>query len=406
MNKGLKVTLISVFVILMIACLGIDFWYLYILNHGSNKVVSSTYKVGLQTTTNGDSKYFVEVNSYNNMFEVKFNYLLDETQTAFYSQGIQIFSDSNDGIGFYHKVDEDSKAKTSSSGWWFWKETSYKVFVNITGIGPNQDVYNYASGDNWSTVINSANPITSDSRFKIQLGNDLYLMEFKGEKYSSFDKLNYFSSEGSSSEWYEEYAYYDVNFFVYKLFESIQTLPYGTNQAVIFEFGDMFNYYKHIEDSVYSSEPLKDTELVKRDMKSYYSIKVSKHDGNAEKSSDSIMNTLNGSQNYNSSNIISNDYFIGRTIIETNLSHFNFVNVTETSVALKLREDFIECYTQDKYKDKIYLSVLIDLDKLAEDGKTFLGFTADNGLSNFTIISCQTVETIDGELVYSEVAYA
>ena len=73
--------------------------------------------------------------------------------------------------------------------------------------------------------------------------------------------------------------------------------------------------------------------------------------------------------------------------------------------ALKLKEDFVDCYTQDKYKDKIYLSVLIDLDKLKASGKTFVGFTGDSGLFNFVIKSCETVETVDGELVYSEVAY-
>lgn len=399
----LKITGIVSMIVLLIACLGINAWYLSIRLSGVRKVASHTYEIGLQQTTDGDTKYFMEVNTYDNLFEIKFNYMLDENQEAFYSQGIQYcLRDGVSNLSWLYSEDNESKVEYDSDGILWWKTRYYNAYTclsfDITSCGR----FNYMSGDDWKTVTKSSNPISESTRFKIQLGDKLYLMEFKGEN-SGMTDMNKAYTYYHGDEVVHYYYYYDVEYLAYKLWESIHTLPNGTNQACVFEFGDMFNYYEQTGENEYSVNPVKDSDLVIRDIKSYYSIKVTKHEGRAEKSSDSILNCLWNSQTYNTSGIESEDYFYGRTLITANNNAFIYVKVTETHVALKLKEEFRDIYLP--YTDKIYLKVLIDVDQIIADGLEFVGFTNDSGLENYVISSCEKVQTIDGELVYSEVAY-
>lgn len=400
----LKITAICSLIALLIGCIVIDVWYFYIRQYGNEKVVSHTYEVGLQTTTDGNTKYFMEVNAFDNCYEVKFNYMLDENQTAFFSQGLQYYN-SNSKVDFINTTKVVlAEYKENWAGW----ETSHYDHKNvITASFGGTNRLNYMSSDDYINTSISTNPIGDKTYFKIQLGEDLYLMKLKGEiNISEYVRYN---QGWWHSEYYRTSDVYDIDYLTGMLFKGISSLPYGANQAVIFEFGDLFNYYEYNESSGQYDRPVipNKAELIEEDIKSYYSIKVTKHEGNITKASESIFNCVNGSMSFNLSNdYSSDDYFIGRTIIDTTLSHFDLVKVTDTDVALKLKTNFVNCYTQSKYKDKIYLTVLIDLDKLAEENLNFIGFTADSGLSNFTITSCQTVETVDGELVYSEVAYA
>ena len=69
---------------------------------------------------------------------------------------------------------------------------------------------------------------------------------------------------------------------------------------------------------------------------------------------------------------------------------------------MALKESFISEY--EKFEDKIVLSVLIDLDELKQKNINFLGFAENSGLKNFEILECNTIQTIDGERVKTEVS--
>lgn len=406
MNKGLKITLITIFITLMVGCIGIDLWYLYIKQFEPEKVVSNTFEVGLQETTNGDVKYFMEVNMYEDLFEVKFNYMLDENKENFYSQGVQFYGES---LGFAWG---DSSVAPIYRG----EDTEllliqheyYDKYLKRRSI--SGDFTYYMMFDETKSGVVSSNSLNEYSFFKIDLDGKLYAMKLKGEdtpRNSDTWVTSYTEDIGAVKfSHYDCYTYYDIDYLLNLIYDSISSVPNGTNSSYLFEFGNLFNYYEYLEDGTYSEVITYDkADLITSAVKSYYSIKVTKNAGKVQQASQSLFKSINGQSNFNTTGIESNDYFIGRTIIEANLNHFDAVSVTENDIVLKLKDDFISCYTQEKYKDKIYLSVLIDLDQLIEDGKNFLGFSLDNGFSNFTIISCQSVKTIDGELIYSEVAY-
>lgn len=411
-----KIKLIGIqsVILLFILCLIPNIWYLNIFLNGDEKVISKTYAVGLQETTDGDIDYFMEINLYDNLFEVKFNYLMDETQSSLYSQGIQIFGD----IEFEQTTGnfqlEDKHQVGGSTLWKDFEYNQYKTYDLTSG-----DYYNYQSYDNYETTTNSTNPIDDDTYFKIQLGNDtekeIFLMKFKGDNtpLNSDTYLGYDTWKdglfGRTDHLVNYYIHYDINYLLNILYNSVQSLPAGTNQSVVFEFGDLFDYYEYDESSsTYIGEPvsLDKASLIINDTKSYYAIKVFVNEGDALKSSDSIFNCIAGNSNYNATgDYDSEDYFIGKTMIVCTYSYFDFVQISENNYAFKLKQSFIDYLNLPQNKNKIVLKIEINLDDLNNLGYTFVGFTEDNGLSDFEILECYTLETIDNELVKTVVDY-
>ena len=171
----------------------------------------------------------------------------------------------------------------------------------------------------------------------------------------------------------------------------------------------MFDYYEYDESSsTYVGEPvsLDKASLIINDTKSYYAIKVSVNEGDALKSSDSIFNCIAGNSNYNATgDYDSEDYFIGKTMIVCTYSYFDFVQISENNYAFKLKQSFIDYLNLPQNKNKIVLKIEINLDDLNNLGYIFVGFTEDSGLSNFEILECYTLETIDNELIKTVVDY-
>jgi hypothetical protein len=94
-----------------------------------------------------------------------------------------------------------------------------------------------------------------------------------------------------------------------------------------------------------------------------------------------------GNQNFSlNGDYSSGDYFVGRTIVNCDVSNFDFVIVEDNNIALKLSGAFIDYYS--KYKSTTALSIVIDLDFISNLGYNFVGFTADNGLDTFNIYEC------------------
>lgn len=431
MPKGLKVTLISFLALLFSACIFIDVWYLILRSRNPDTFVSNTFEVGLQTLKDGTTKHFAEVQVYRNednsglaAFEVKFNYLLDETETAFYSQGLQYVADSIDKIAWTYYSDVEIYKDLDEPD----ILSNYFHHYHMGYLKPtsNTSFYNYQSSDDYKTTTISSNPINNNSTFKIQLQNDgIYAMRFKSNEQNNIKEVpfenkesleNYLSSTSSphygtykgdydfkvlytNFHYHHYYTYLDFNYFSQLLFNSTKSLKSGTQQSVVFEFGDIFNYYDYLEDEgKYASNKIKDSSLISTETKNYYSIQVTINSGGLKKASDSLFNAANGSMNYNNSeDILDSGYFIGRTITNVSFDDFVFIETSDDKkYKLKLDSLFLSKYYQ--YRDVIFLDVVINLDEFNDLGVEFDGFV-DGCFDGFVVRTCNTVETVDGEII-------
>lgn len=420
-NIGIGKTIgIIISAILFLVCAFIDVWYVYVVLYGEVKQVVNTYEVGLQTLADGsDTKYFIEIEYYSNenkngleCFEIKFNYLLDENKNEFYSQGLQYVANSIDDNINLELVNTsiESKHHWSALGNYYDRNLFYSYEP-----GEISSLYNYASGNDYETTYISTNPIGDNSYFRIQLDQDLYLMKFKSsykdarepEVYSQvLDKdANYYSPAIYCWHKDSDYLLYDYTYFSQLLYNAMGTLKNGMESAVLFEFGNIFDYYAYDENlGTYDNQPIEDTTKVRTEMSSYYSIYVKKHADGIQKASQSMFNCIHGNNAFNITNdYAEDDYFIGRTIVDCNIYDFDYINIENGYCLLSLKDSFVNYYKQ--YSDSITLSICIDLDKLNSLNIKFYGFDENSKLNNFMIFDCYTIETINGEVVRTEVQY-
>lgn len=424
MTKTKKVVIILASILAVIMA-GICFWWLMVYLYSPNKIVSNTWNIGSISTADGsDTRDIIEIDYFSNKnrnglekLDIKWNYYQDETQDLIYSQGLQYIANSgSDRLIFDYKADADKEREYNKDrfkmGWYTGEEYydnwgTYRLDENFATR------YNYQSYDDYKTVTNSTNPLNINSKLKIQIGEDIYLLQFKGLNTPKEENFMYKKSSGYKfrliAGWTEYdlyYSYYDFDFFSSLILNALKTGQYGESGHFIFEFGDLFDYYKYDSESkTYLTEPLTGDaeEKIIKDTRSYYSIKVNIHADGAQKASeDSIFHMLHGNYNYNlNPDRVENGYFIGRSIINCTLYDFDLVQVHENNVALKLKDSFVNYYK--RYKDTIVLDVVIDIDELEELGYSYFGLASDNGLNNFDIYKIITQKTENGETVKSEV---
>ncbi len=399
MNKKVKIPLIILGAILFVVCLVVDCTYIYIKYFSGNKVVvSPTFELGLQTLSDGVTKApFVEIKYHSNtkhngieLFDVKYNYLLDENKTSFYSQGLQYYGDeTSDGgqgnslIGgdfnkFVTVGDYEKHYKKKSSG------TSNYYYHNWFCKYMPQNVFNYQSSDDYVTVPKSTNPISDDTCFKIDISGSTYLMRFKSKyKIASDKNLIENNVKGHyknywlwvNFHYYDYYAYMNYTYFNRLLFNAVRDLPSGTNQYVVFEFGDLFDYYVFNEDTSKYELVVKQTyfdeakqidenakvdstgllDKIYKEVKSYFVIKVSVTEDGAQRASDSLFNCILGTQNYvlpglTSDDSVYQDYFVGNSLITLTIDDFEDT-FTEMGILLSLTETTRNKYYP--YRDKI-----------------------------------------------------
>lgn len=428
MSKS-KIIILSILAVLCAICVGLDAWYLYVYFKGPEKIVAQTYKVGLQTLADGTEKPLAEIKLFNNAFEFKWNYVLDENRSAFYSQGTQIIGKD---FGVSYAYDPSTEIKTDSGMWW-WKE-NYISYCGRFNFNSNLSVYDYASGNDFEDTLNSGNPINDDTLFKITLNIDgedkVFGMKFKGGK-DDVGVRNVTTSGKHGRErivpqglgtyqrqvhdnqgrfnqietWIDYFYYYDYTWFMSLMYNSVQSLQPGVNHNIVFEFGDYFDYYEYDENSnVYSkvSVDLSTASKISASIKSYYVIKCTVIDSDLTNANESLFKCVAGNRNYNlNGNYSADDYFIGHSVKNVDIFDFDFIKVIDDNYILKLKDSFV-----NYYKDfNICLDVVIDLDKLKELNINFVGFSENSGLNNFNIHKCVTRQTKSGRVVESEVQY-
>ncbi len=430
MSKG-KIVGIIALVLVLTLCLGVIFWYAYVAVFGKEKFVTNTFYVGELENASGETRNIIEVQYNQNadgqgleMFEIKLNGFTDGSQTDFYSQGIQYVANSSTEkiewfslqdysetiIGMVSDLDFSSLDEFISvveqtdwvttrlweTGAWLWHK-EWNAHYMAPGILDGASRYNYQQFDD-NGVTGSSNPLTAESYIVATFGNEenpVYI-QFKGADYVK-------ASDFSGPEEFEEdknavissgrdniYNNYTIDYLAYILYDQIQALPAGTNGTYVFEFADIFNYYGSEDDMTAGVQLNQEDSLkVKQNMRSYYSIKVTISANGAKNAQDSMFGVLHGSSTYtlDGSSSSSGDYFTGRQLINVDIYDFDYVKVVDNQYALKLKEEFKDIYLSKS--DSIILSIFIDETALSELGMTFVGFTADSGLSDFMILSIE-----------------
>lgn len=382
--------------LILTICLGLDIWFAILYKTAPDKVVSWTFKVGNQEVVDAKTgvttdKHFCEINVFDDVYEIKFNYLQDEEKNSFYSQGFQFIA-----TGEENKVDFDNKKfsnvlKTNlvgSSGWFGVNKTYDRI---LSGVNfENMKVLNYASDGNKD--FESSNKISGEYKFKIEIGEDIYILQFKNDDIDcSLNNSNFLQTTTKTmivKNTYNEYRASDVYMFAELLYRSIEnsTILNGETTEIIFEFGDLFKYFKYDENSKqYTEISANSDSKVIADIKSYYSILVTKNEGNITSSEQSLFKMVDGNSNFKTENAVETDYFTGTTLLKVDEMDFDWIETDNSGeYKFKLSEDFKKIYGESNSK-KLQLYICIDSDKLnSEYGVKFVGFEED-AFDNFNI---------------------
>lgn len=446
MTRGKK-WLISGITIFVVLCLIFDTWYLVLKYLGKDVKISSTFEAGEVTLADGSSKNFCEVELWKNtnkdgleMLEIKLNYLLDENRTGFYSQGLQyVGSTEEDGLEWELSHVNQYDTKISIGDWGggaIWTTKNWNFAWGDYVLGGKASRYNYQSSDDYVHTTGATNPITDDSMFKITLGKsgqeEIYGVQFKAPTQndkvegSKKQQVDFIMEQNSDFQYgyrkvksnafvYKEIDYYysyqlvNINYFAHAIYESIKGVSAGTSSNIVFEWGDLFDYYKCVDEKSGRYEEVAQdaerSELLSGEVKSYYSIKVTVHEEGAKQASDSMFNCIHGSDTYNlTGDYTDKNFFYGENLLRVGLNNFDLVKAGGSQYALKLKQTFLDDYLE--YADQMFLLIEIDVDALEKDGIEFYGFTTDSGLDKFQIYKIYTLKTVNGELQRSEVTYA
>ena len=389
------------------------------------KLAVTTYEVGELETTDGTKKNVIEVKYFSNenhngleMLEICWNDYRDEDRDAFYSQGMQYVANSvDDKLSFEYNR---GKLHVEQRSWLF--GGVQKAHYDGSYLpGESSQYFNYVSDDDWATRgVSSFVPISVESKFLINVGEDLYYIGFKsddnmiGENETLEERHEKLNSElnlvgtskrmdGLYSFTARHYEKYDPFTFAKRMYEYMQARSAGENEYVsTLEIANFFDYYKY-NGSTYEKET-NNTEIVKVTnlFVDYYQIKFTKSADGARVASDSMFGAVAGNSAFNlTGEYQSSQYLVGRTIVNAYIENFDLIRVDENYYALKLKSNFDNFYKT--YKDDIRLSICIELDILKDQDIEFFGFTVDSGLDKYTILECYTLETVDGEIVRTEV---
>lgn len=409
MNK-LKTFGIIFAILISLVFLAMDAWWITIYKYAPDKVTSNTFNLSSLTTADGSvTKNFVEVNYMRNdnqqgleLFEVKFNYFTDEGHENLFSQGLQFVGNTEtDKLSWtYYKDESQTKGiyLNGTSGWYA-ADNNYGYWGGYKTNEEATTIFNYQSSNDYATTLVSTNELLNNSRFKVTIGEDNFLMSFKNRnaemtpenfQYKEKGRYHFYVVYGRQDMKFY-YSAYDVNYFAYLLYNAVCSLPAGTNETALFEFGDIFDYYKETDTpNVYEEIAVDKANCPKiiSDIKSYYGIKVNVVSDGVKKASESMFNCVAGNSNFNLTGDYSDDtYFYGRSMIDVNIYDFELVKVEEIYFALKLKQEFLDEYLQ--YRNKIRLNIVIDTTVDEVKDLTYLGFTADSGLDNFIIENTQ-----------------
>lgn len=422
--KKIGIALLSV---ICLICGGLDIWYGVILFTGEDKIISQSFIVSDQTVSRveqgenvTESRQFCEVNIFDDVYEIKFNFLLDENKEYFYSQGFQFIANENGIIDFENKTFETNVKEveiSSSSRFNFTEGYVKEVTLNrlLKDVSyTNLKVQKYAKDGVTGTSYTTCNPITEEFSFKIEIGDKIYEMKFKNDDITFDQNSNLYLGtlkETPSSllvynkiQTINEYRTADVYFFAEEIYKAIvnSEIKPGQTGSFYIQFPDIFEYYEY-DGKQYSevSVDFNNATKITEDISSYFGIKYTYNEGEMKNASQSLFGMKDGNSNFILDGSIATDYFTGTTLINVTANDFEWIATENNGEYLfTLSEDFKKVYADDNSK-KLMLYVVIDLDYLSDCGIRFAGF-AENAFDGFNVY--KAVKESSGEM--TEVQYA
>ncbi len=385
-------------VLVVIICSTISLSYFYMLKYKPKNLVVTDYYLGLQELENGDKQPFIEVNSYKDCFEIKFNKLLNNSKTAFFTQGIQFYGNLNFNDVNRVKYKRDTNPENIEYehmyyvAWMKFQNAYYKETWKVKDY--NSMAVRYYQIDNNGVASGSANPINPDSTFKISVGEDIYEMRFKLNVYTSDFYIGQYNgmwtrtalARETTYKKIEKYKLVDVHEFARLMYDAVgkEQLLSGTSTYLTFNYGDMFNFYK-VDKTTGKAEPtaVKDSEVYDVINRTYIQAKVTRYDSKIKRASDSLFGIVNGNSNFDTTGGDGTlSYFMGRGVINVSEKAFLQSKNADGTYTLRLSEKFIKSYLP--YKTKIKLNISIDLDYLDSLGGTFTA-VEEASLSDFEV---------------------
>lgn len=462
-KKSLGKTLLTVLLsILGVVAVALDIWCGYIHFFGKEKAVSNTvnisdmkveYKDATGETVT-ETKTFLEVNAFDNAVEIKFNMLMDESETRFYSQGIQLIvkdglektiSSSDIFKGHYTSELASQRTELNLDDNWLVNHFGYRHDIVWNDKVYNYiDVFNYQSADDYQTPLSGGTLFEDDKMFKIQVkkGDETKIMGMRfrcydekrvsgvnailsmldGNKGMMIDTANMVKVADSYSQRLEEtwifknsvrhdyYYYYrafDMDYLMEYITNSVAGLAHGFVGETYLELPDVFKLYEYNEEkgSYGAVNGEQKNEIVKLDTSTFLfsKIKLTVNDGNLVSSTQSMFNRIRNYQNYTTDEnyIDKTDYLTGRSLITATLDNLDWIETETAGVyTFALSEDFKKKWSKFKYS--AFIKVVIDSEYLEECGITYQNFDLTSA-DDFTIYN---IKTTAGDTLYEGVQYA
>ena len=455
-NQGLfKILLTVTLAVLGVIAISLDMWCGYIHFFGKQKETSTTVNIDGMTVkyedastgeTVTETKTFLEVNVFNNAVEIRFNDLVDETQTAFFSQGIQfIIKDgiektfaSDDVFNGYYTKEIASKVEKEMTDYRYTFLTFYD-YIEYSHIMTNKnysylDVYEYQSGDDFETSLNSNLLQSGDEFFKLQVkeGDSRKVIGVKFKDYAvSYPENNGLSgavldvsdmtriaSESKTESKITALLYnkkidktnnyyraYDLSYFLEYIASAVQGLAPGYVGETIIKMPDIFNFYEMGATGEYTELVAPSDAFMKLNNTavSYDKIKITVHDKELESSSQSMFNKLRNYQNYSTNDefIDMSDYLTGRCLLVATLDDLNWIATDTPNVYnFELSQEFKTKW--ESYRTSSFVKIEIDMEYLQECGITYNSFDLSS-LDNYVLYQ---IETTQNQILYQGVQYA
>ena len=429
--ETLKRVFLALLIVVYVVFAVLDFWWLYVLIFAPDKEIVNTFYVGTISTTPQEgeepkTEYVIKIKYSSNdnkngleCLEIQFSGFVDETGEEIYSWGIQFVADSEEESleDWDYNVDESSVSGLVSSKWQF--PLTWKYYYNIWGsyAPKNSSIYYYKSSDSFQNDITGAQSLGNGEGFLISIDDEIYKLNFNGNVVNNNESN--FVAEKIVSAWhviayynitvYDYYYSYDIYDFAYTLYQQLQAVANGKHSASLINLPDMFSY-QIFDGKTFVDVSEKENSKVSETVRNFYSIYIEKTADGVQTANDSMFGCVNGTPQFNLTDnegediFDDGDYLIGKTIVNCDIYDFDFVNVRENAYVLKLNDTFLNTY--GKYKNDIQLAIEIDLDRLKRQNIVFCGFSKDSHLYDFKILSCHTVQTVNGKIVKTEVDYA
>lgn len=382
-NKAKIIAICTLIPIVILFALAIIFYYIITL--APDKLVDWTVNVSALKNVEDDNNRVIYVEYYSNkdgdgveLLDIKINGYIDANQidnpdAITYSKGIQLVGKGYKSINF----DTNSRYVHDSLSVLFGTQQ-----ITYTYVTPNVKAYFYDTQNNIS--FSSPEHLSADDIFKVSIGSgdsaELYFMKLLGEDSQTGTVSNaWWMSNISKIE-------YDENHLAKTLLDICRTNKIGLDSEGLLtvNLGDLFAYKKYndgvISDKWLTSYDLKDDNIIV-DFTNNVTIRIKTHSEGATKSSDSLFGIIEDKSDFEYIiDGVANDYFNGQQCLILNEYNFDCVNIVGYNYSLKFNEKTIAMLADEKYKD-YYLTIIIDLDNLADNDINFVKF--DDSIKNY-----------------------